>query len=51
MSEPRGYWTLVIATAITLINEWPQLTGDQAYLSARRIVDAEPLMLTAPQPF
>ncbi len=39
--EPRGYWTHVYDQAATLLRARPELTGDQAYWLARRLVDEQ----------
>jgi hypothetical protein len=38
-TEPRGYWTRVFDQAAALLRARPELNGDAAYWTARRMVD------------
>ena len=45
----RGYWSSVYLRARAILEEHPELTGDEAYRLARRAIDEAPLDLTPPE--
>ena len=41
-STMRGYWSSVYLRARAILEEHPELTGDEAYRLARRAIDEAP---------